>query len=202
MAALCGLVRRTPSSARWAVLALRHGFLAAGSLLLMSFEARTEEDPKVGLNIKVGNTGGSINSSVGLLVHATKRLSLRPSLRFERNTVEIRDSAVNQSRTESLWGGKVDVLFRLGQARDVSPYVGVGIGFLRTMPSETPPDPDHGESTRVWSGELLIGLQYSLHRRVGLYGELGVSRLRSTTPTVIQTHWTTFDAGVGFVFYF
>lgn len=115
-------------------------------------------------------------------------------------------SGPGSSDTDSwVFGTGVSVLFYMRKADNLSTYVAPRFTYTRN-------DLDSGFTEADGSGYMLAGLfgaQYSLGRRFGVFGEvgLGFSRQRSTSVTALtefttRSHSVSTRTGAGVILYF
>jgi hypothetical protein len=167
----------------------------------------------LGLNFAVGD-----GARVGATLKLTPRLAVRPSLVFSRLDLESApalyevtiDYPVEKTHEVSLGTG-VDVLCDLTKAKDVTPYVGMGMTYWRLgRPYQTL----EGNAIVIRNGTLrqtdtvaIFGLRYTIGRRLWVYGEAGLGysygeRFGFGGRRLRAASWGTNNAGLGAVFLF
>jgi hypothetical protein len=163
--------------------------LLVGSVLLVAPAARAQDRGQTGI------TFGP--NAVGLIVHAPDRVAIRPEVLLSKTW--------NDTEDITTWNTGVSALLYVARWDALRTYVAPRILYARTSQSGTPMSVG---SFYDFSGAF--GAQYSLHRRFGVYGEVGVAFRRSTGTATLSAITTSQPAvygastrsGVGAIFYF
>jgi outer membrane protein with beta-barrel domain len=177
-------------------------------LTVLPYTAGAEEiEPRrrFGLNVRVGTTGESADSVIGAVVHLGDRLILRPSLRYANVTETRRTPGLEDRHTDGLWGFKLDALARFRRRGDVGPYAGLSFGYLDPRSSTSHDDAEDDEASglsRLWTGDVVVGAQYAIHEKIGVYGEAGLRWMRLSSMQTVQISVSSFNGGIGVAFYF
>lgn len=155
---------------------------------------------------QVGVTMG-YPTAAGLIWHATDRIAVRPEITFTQTTSKAELTLPNASSesTGRALGVGASLLWYVGSSEgNVRPYLSPRVLYTRLTD-----DDDDEEPVGTWSVSGSFGVQYTPHRRLGLYGEVGVGRshheMTRTYPGLTAktsvTSWATRSA-VGVIFYF
>jgi opacity protein-like surface antigen len=149
-------------------------------------------------------------ASIGVLWHATDRVAVRPEFSFSHSSGETDNVEFGFSTSATTLATGVSVLFYVREWDKLRTYVAPRYSFARTK-SETdsaPPilvDSETTSTTHSFTG--LFGVQYSLHDRFSVFGEVGVGFSHGTgnsnlTETKSSSDNIATRTGVGLVFYF
>jgi len=146
-------------------------------------------------------------ASIGLLWHLSDRVAIRPEFSFTNSDSSSASIVSADSRFWSLGTG-VSALFYSAAHDNLRTYVSPRFSYTRT----------HGDSNITtttatsYSVAGMFGAQYSLGRRFGVFGEIGVGYARQTGSTATELVGLTRVAshsdsigtrsGVGVVLYF
>lgn len=154
---------------------------------------------------QVGVTMG-YPTAAGMIWHATDRIAVRPEITFTQTTSKAELSAPNASSesTGRALGVGASLLWYVGSSEgNVRPYLSPRIIYNRLT------EDDDEDAVGSWTMSGSFGAQYTPHRRLGVYGEVGFGRthheMTRTFPTLTAktsvTTWSTRSA-VGVIFYF
>lgn len=174
---------------------MRKGVLAV--LLLPVWPAAAAERGQVGLNATV-----SASPSVGLTYQLSRRVALRPSLHFSKGDttfflLEPIDGVFGPIRGNfSSVGGSLEFQYHLSSQGDLSPYLGLGLGYDRYTVDYHGRLADRRESATNVSA--LLGLQYALNEHLAVFTQAGISYAWEGSDDRLRT----FRSEIGLVFYF
>ena len=162
-------------------------FLVAAFML--AAPARAQEAGKVGL------TFGP--NAFGVIFHATDRVAIRPEAAFSTTS--------SDTLSITTWDAGASALFYVRRWDALRAYVVPRFVYGRSSPSVSP----FLANSSNYDVSGSFGAQYLLHRRFGVYGEVGLDyRSSSTTSTTLgaastsTTTGTAVRSGVGAIFYF
>ena len=175
---------------------------ALGACVMMAGTPRAEAQEKGQAGITMGYP-----ASVGVLWHLSERVAIRPEFSFSNSDSS---SAALLDASSQFWtlGTGVSVLFYTPVRDNLRTYVAPRFSYIRT----------HGDSnittstTTSYSIAGMFGAHYSLGRRFGVFGEVGLGYARLTgssmSDLIPQTRITNHSdsigtrSGVGVVLYF
>ena len=155
---------------------------------------------------KAGVTMG-FPASIGVIVHTTDTVALRPEFSFSKNTTEGPTSADGWAV-----GTGVSALFYVASHDHVRTYVSPRITYSKISTTAASTFSSFTTTSTIWGGAGSFGAQYSPTPKFGLFGEVGLAYSRQTvhpgvpsfpgvsSPDVKGNQWGT-RAGVGVIFY-
>jgi hypothetical protein len=159
-------------------------------------------------NGKTGITMG-YPAAVGIVTHITDRVAIRPELNvsFSSGTTELFPFADTRSDGSAIGIG-VSALIYLGTGDKLRPYFSPRYTFARTSSSSNSELRGSSESTstsHTVAGSF--GVQYALHDRFSIFGEVGVGHAVNRqkigiTESRSESRQTGTRSGVGVIFYF
>jgi hypothetical protein len=169
-------------------------------LALFPTTSRAQERGQVGLTM-------GYPTAAGLIWHPTSRIAVRGEITFSQTTSKVDLSLPNQSteQTTRLLGIGGSLLWYFGSSEgNVRPYLSPRFIYNRATSDD---DDDEPMGTTTAGGAF--GVQYTPSRRIGLFGEIGLSRTHTErtltafgiTGETSTTGWGTRSA-VGVIFYF
>ena len=165
---------------RWAGISiLRTALVLSGVTLCGPGTAFGQEPGPVGLVM-------GLPASVGVIWHLGERLAVRPELSLSWSSAESTTPSAGGAITSSTDAAQIgvgsSVILYVRQWDGLRLYVSPRFVYLRSETTAT-----SGQSTSTtYSGSGSFGAQYSLGRRAGVFGELGLSytRLRTSSDFV------------------
>jgi predicted porin len=160
-----------------------------------STNAAAQDSPTTGL---VMATPGS----VAFIWHVSDSIALRPEIGFSTSTAEPnRDDPTNPESTLTQWNPGFSVLIYLQRWDTARLYVSPRYVYSRAS-SENSSELGSSESTAdSHSIAGSIGAEYALHRRFGVFGEVGINYSHGESPTTVTNSWNHRTA-VGAILYF
>jgi hypothetical protein len=168
-------------------------FAAFAAVLFAAAPAHAQQTRNAAVTVNGGN-------AVGLLLHVTDNVALRPELSFTRNTVEqTTGSTTNDSSSWQLGAGG-SALFYMGDDNGLRMYLSPRFILSRAKSSTSSNGAQNAYNT---SGS--VGAQYGLGERFAIFGELGLNyawqKTSSTLSTVKSSSFGT-RSSVGVAIYF
>jgi opacity protein-like surface antigen len=147
-------------------------------------------------------------ASIGVLWHATDRVAVRPEFSFSHSSGETDNAEFGLSSSATSLATGVSVLFYVREWDKLRTYVAPRYSFARTKSNTDSPvigDNEATSTTHSFTG--LFGVQYSLHDRFSVFGEVGLGFSHGTGTSNLSDTKTSNDSvatrtGVGLVFYF
>ncbi|WP_415404712.1 outer membrane protein [Tateyamaria sp. SN3-11] len=98
----------------------------------------------------------------------------------------------------------INGIYAFPTAGALAPYVGVGLGVMTEVDFDIDAGPAAGEynDTGVFAAQLMVGADYAVSERVGLFGELryftaGAQTLEAPGGAVLDADYDSIDALVG-----
>ena len=147
--------------------------------------ARAQEPDQVGLTI-------GYPASVGVIWHVSDRFALRPEVSLSQSSGDATTGSVGsvfQVSSDS-WqiGVGLSALFYVRQWDALRAYVSPRFSYARTQATSTTTSPVYATSlTDLTSSTYLVagsfGGQYSLSRRFGLFGEVGLGYTKANSTS-------------------
>lgn len=146
-------------------------------------------------------------SAIGVLWHIADRIAIRPETTFSSGSSDSSSSnpivgTDTSSSPSDNWmvGVGVSALFYVTRADALRTYVTPRFAYSKTNTSTSTAGSSVSSTSDGWayttSGSF--GAQYSLGRHFGVFGELGVSYIASTTRTsIVETITTVVGVGSG-----
>jgi len=162
--------------------------LAFGGALAVPGEARAQDTPRVGITM-------GYPAAVGVIWNVADRFALRPEMTFSGSTSDssigdIVGVTTGSSNDGFQIGAGLSALIYMGRWDALRTYVSPRFSYSRTRTSGT----STGSSSEITSRSYLtsgsFGAQYSLGRRFGVFGEIGLAYTSTTTTqslTLLQT---------------
>jgi hypothetical protein len=149
-------------------------------------------------------------ASVGVVWHATDRVAVRPEFSFSHVSGESDNEVFTLSNTATSFATGVSVLFYVREWDKLRTYVAPRYSFSRTSSeTESSPPVSVANETRSTSHSItgLFGVQYSIHDRFSVFGEVGFGFSHGTgesnlSETSASSSTLSTRTGVGVVFYF
>lgn len=189
---------------RAARLLLPIAFLLAAGTAYAQAPPEEQQFPRVALTIgwlpSSSATLGASSGIIGIVYERSERLAFRPELSFG-TTFDRRSGDTLGPDTWSM-GVAVTVQGYVARKDNLGIYVGPRFGYSRTS--------NMGYSTNsVYTAGLSLGLQYSLTRRISVYGEAGAlyafsktSQTGSAMPYSSSQHSINSRSALGLCLYF
>lgn len=151
--------------------------------------------------------------SIGLIWHPTERIALRPEFSISGISTEqtITISPIQSDTESSLYNIGISGLFYVSQSDNLRTYLSPRLAYGRlssTIENALTGPSDSTTKTTSFSGSF--GAQYALHRRFGVFGEVGLGYSGSTSRSEVgiagevrvdADAWST-RGGVGVILYF
>jgi hypothetical protein len=164
--------------------------------LLAASSAGAQEAGQVGVSM-------GFPTSVGLLVHVTDGVAVRPEVTFQHSSTERALSEDDASSTSVSFGATG--LFYVGEWDNLRTYVGPR--YLFSHSSFSSDDSAFDSSISAHSIAGLFGAQYTPHRRFSVFGEVGLEYVSSSSENDFldsSRDASSFGlhSAVGVVFYF
>ena len=144
-------------------------------------------------------------TSVAVIFHVTDKVAVRPEFSFQHSTSDFDFLGNDGTQTATGISLGVSGLFYLREWDNVQTYVSPRYEWTRTTFDSDASENESRGTGHVFTGSF--GAQYALHRRFGVFGEVGLSyRTSDTEVDGIDTNtnsssWSTRTA-VGAIFYF
>jgi hypothetical protein len=169
-------------------------------------QSTSQEEGKVGITM-------GFPASIGVIIHATDKVAIRPELSFSTSASEGTVSSTSDGWTV---GTGVSALFYVAMHDHVLTYVSPRITYSRLSTTSTSTVSTtvatFTSTTSLWSGAGSFGAQYSPTPKFSVFGEVGmayshqtghssVSSGLSVPPTDVKGHQWGTRAGVGVIFY-
>jgi hypothetical protein len=162
--------------------------LACGVAFAVAGEARAQDTPRLGITM-------GYPAAVGVIWNVADRFALRPEMTFSGTTSDssLGDTlgiGTGSSNDGFQVGVGVSALIYVGRWDELRTYVSPRFSYSRNKTSGT----STGSSSEITSRSYLtsgsFGAQYSLGRRFGVFGEVGLAYTSMTTTqllTLVQT---------------
>jgi len=162
----------------------------AHAVLLLTIVVVSGERQAVAQTIRSVGLVLGIPTSLGVVWHVTDGVAVRPELSLSGSMTETRMPAANGSVLSSndSWqvGAGASLLLFVHQLGAIRTYVSPRFIYVR---SDTTTD-SGTSATTTYSGSGSFGVQLALHRRMSVYGELGLSYTRLSTDSVFVSTTT------------
>jgi len=191
-----------------------HRVAATGLLvLLVVFRVEAQEPRRTGITM-------GYPESVGLVVHVSDRLAVRPELTFSRHTSESSFPPIGASSTNETWaiGAGVSGLFYVHRWDKLRAYLSPRYTYSRTSGTSELSIPNviviegpalQGSETKTSSHSIFgsFGAEYHFHDHFSVFGEVGLGythgRAEGTEggTRLTSNSWGT-RTGAGVAFYF
>jgi hypothetical protein len=162
--------------------------ISSGAALAVAGGARAQDTPRVGITM-------GYPSAVGVIWNVADRLALRSEITFsgESNDSSI-GSILGTGTGSSTDGFQIGVglsgLIYVGRWDALRSYVSPRFSYSRTSSSGTSTGSSSESTTQSYLTSGSFGAQYSLGRRFGAFGEIGIAYTATTTTfstTLLQT---------------
>jgi hypothetical protein len=161
--------------------------LMLGLILFPSVETLAQEKGQKGFNFGVFEV-----ASVGATLHLTDSFAFRPLVRYDTYDADRVE--------ETAYGADLGFLYFASSRDDLWLYFGGEIGYTRVEQDRQTYYGSYDIDDDIWSLKALFGLQYTLNRRLGVYGEVGARHIWEDEPDVESLR--VFSSGIGIIFYF
>ena len=180
--------------------------LCAGTLVVAS-SAGAQEQGRVGLTM-------GYPAAVGVVWHVSDRVALRPEFTISTTSGEATSSGTTLTSTGDGWsaGAGLAALLYVRQWENVRAYLSPRMTYMRSSVDSGVASGIGAASTStntVYSVSGSIGVQCSLGRRLGVFGEVGYAYNHSdstyqsgSTSTDSITRTTGVRTGAGVIFWF
>ena len=140
-------------------------------------------------------------SSVSLIWHVNDSIALRPEFGFSFSTAEGRENAAGGKTESTTLSPGFSVLFYTARWDAVRVYVSPRYLYSRAHNENSSPIGSNESTASSHSVSGSLGAEYALHRRFGVFGELGITYTDAETPNTTSTGWSHRTA-VGAILYF
>ena len=180
--------------------------LAVAVFLLNGGSALAQDRGQVGLTM-------GFPTSIGLIWHPTDRVALRPEFSISGISTEqtVTISPIQSDTESSLYNIGISGLFYVSRSDNLRTYVSPRLAYGRASSTIDNALTGPSESiTKTTSVSGAFGAQYALHRRFGVFGEVGLGYSGSTSRSEVgiageirvdSDAWST-RGGVGVILYF
>ena len=168
--------------------------------------AHAQDDPRVGLTM-------GYPTAVGVVLHITDRIAIRPELDVSRTTVTTDGTSTvfpneRDESTSRLIRPGISALIYLGRLEGLRTYVSPRFSYSSAKTSRS--DDSAAPETTTYLASGSFGAEHRFSDRFAVFGELGIEYSRSSfnvtaLPTLsLSTRRTTVSArsGAGIVLYF
>lgn len=153
------------------------------ALVAVASVATAQSAGKYGFNVAYGGGG----SNIAVTYHLSDMLALRPGLGYTSND--------NGTTVSTRFTVGSDVLYYLSNADGMGMYVGGGFSYV----AKSTDKPETSDSEMDFKG--LLGFQYALNAKLGVYGEVAFSYTSLSGDGGDSSSLGTKNSGVGLIFY-
>lgn len=140
-------------------------------------------------------------SAVSLIWHVSDSIALRPEFGFTFGTAEGKGAAAGGKTDSSTLSPGFSVLFYVARWDALRTYVSPRYVYSRAHNENSSPGGSNESTATSHSVSGSLGAEYALHRRFGVFGELGITYSDAETPNTTSTGWAHRTA-VGAILYF
>jgi len=156
--------------------------------LAVAGEARAQDTPRVGLTM-------GYPAAVGVIWNVADRFALRPEMTFSGSTSDsslgdILGIGTGSSSDGFQIGAGLSGLIYVGRWDELRTYVSPRFSYSRTRTSSTSTGSSSENTSRSYLTSGSFGAQYSLGRRFGVFGEIGLAYTSMSVTqslTLVQT---------------